>query len=207
MLTLHHLLIGRALFTLWLVEELEAPHELKIYHRDPATMRAPMELRAVHPLGKAPIIEDGPVTLAESGAITTWLLTRYRSDRVLVPDSSDPQLWANYLYWLHYPEGSAFLPLLMELLMMRSAARPEPFATFAAGEVPLHLDHMVEGLGDRDYLLGAQISGADFGFAYIVSLAGRLGLLGSRPTLLAYLQRVTSRPACQRAMEKTGERI
>lgn len=207
MLTLHHLRIGRALFTLWLVEELEAPYELKIYLRDPATMRSPPELRAVHPLGKSPVIEDDGVTLAESGAITTWLLGRYRHDGILVPDGSDPRLWAAYLYWLHYPEGSAFLPLMLEVLMLRGGARPEPIATFAAGEVALHLGHMVAGLGDRDYLLGSRISGADFGFAYVVSLAARLGLIAAHPTLTAYFERIKARPAFQRALEKSGERL
>lgn len=208
MLKLHHLNIGRAIFTLWLVEELGAPYDLVLYPRDPATMRATGALRAVHPLGKSPVIEDGALKLAESGAITTYLIGEYGAGKDLgPPPSSDKARYADYLYWLHYPEGSAFLPLFMELLMKRGQTRPEPFAAYAAGEIPLHLAHMAAGLGQKDYILGAALSGADFGFAYIVSLAARLGLIGAHANLAAYFERVKARPAFQRAMDKSGENL
>ncbi len=206
MILVHHLRIGRPLFTVWLLEELGLDYELKIYLRDPKTMRAGPELKAAHPLGKSPVIEDGGIVLAETGAIAAYLIERYDDKGALAPPPGDPAARAAWLQWLHYPEGSAFLPLLMKLLLAREKEpKPPLISAFAEAETALHLDYLEASLGDRPFILGDRLQGPDFGVAYIAQLAGRLELLGERPLLSAYLARMTARPAFLRAREKAGE--
>lgn len=205
MLTLHHLRIGRSLFMVWLLEELGLDYQLKVYLRDPMTMRAPVELRDIHPLGKSPVIEDDGLILAESGAITTYLIETYGADRGWIPATGDKATRARFLHWLHYPEGSAFLPLFMRMMVMRSGQTAEPFDAFSRGETNLHLSYMSTELGDKPFILGDSISAADFGFAYIVSLGRRLGILGPFPNLTAYGERFSNRPAFLRAVERAVE--
>ena len=116
MITLHHLRIGRSLFTVWLLEEVGVDYELKVYLRDPETMRAPPELKEVHALGKSPIIEDEGLILTESGVITSYILTKFDSAHKLHPSSEDIAVWAKYSQWLTYPEGSVFAPLMLSKL-------------------------------------------------------------------------------------------
>ena len=205
MITLHHLRIGRSIFTVWLLEELGVEYQLKVYHRDPETMRAPASLREVHPLGKSPVIEDGELVLSESGAITSYILQKHDPEHEFSPAPSDLLEWAKYTQWLAYPEGSVFAPLLIKLMTLRSGVEHPVLSPFSEAESKLHLDHITAQLGANDYILGAKFSGADFGIAYMVSMAERLGLLSNYPKLLAYLQRVKSRPAFERAVEKAIE--
>lgn len=201
----HHLRVGRSVFTVWLLEELGLPYELKIYDRGP-TFRAPPELKAAHPLGKSPVIEVDGVTLAESGAIAAYLLERHDPAHSLAPAPDAPAAErAAFWQWLHYPEGSGFLPLLLKMLLMREGEpKPAQIAAFAEGEVALHLGYLRDQLGDRPFILGERFQGPDVGLVYLLSLAQRLGELGPYPTLAAYLERATARPAFQRAMAKTG---
>ncbi|MEL7030440.1 MAG: glutathione S-transferase, partial [Pseudomonadota bacterium] len=106
MIIMHHLRLGRSIFTVWLLEELGLDYELRVYHRNPETMRAPPELKAAHPLGKSPVIEVDGVTLSESGAITSYLIETRDTEHKLAPPKTDRQAWAEYTRWLHYPEGS-----------------------------------------------------------------------------------------------------
>ncbi|MEM1248188.1 MAG: glutathione S-transferase family protein [Acidobacteriota bacterium] len=204
MLTIHHLIVGRSVFTVWLLEELGIEYQLEPYHRL-ATRRAPPELREVHPLGKSPVIVDEGRTIAESGAIATYLLEKYDPDHELSPPPSDRDRWVQFIQWLHYPEGSAFGPLSLVLL---SASSPEPMPQlvqdFATAEVKLHLDYIESALKERDYILGNEFSAADIGLGYIVALADRLQLIEGRETISAYLQRLQQRPAFQRAHERSG---
>ena len=119
MLTVHHLNNSRSQRVLWLLEELGVPYEVKRYERDPKTMLAPPELRAVHPLGKSPVITDGGMTVAESGAIVEYLVERYGNGRLIPPPGTPERL--RYTYWLHYAEGSAMPPLLLKLVFDRDA--------------------------------------------------------------------------------------
>ncbi len=204
MITLHHLRIGRSLFTVWLLEETQADYELKVYLRDPKTMRSQADLKAVHPLGKSPVIEDGDLMLSESGVITSYILAKYDHDHELHPDPSNLALWAPYQQWLTYPEGSVFAPLMLKMLTLRSGIDHPVITPFSDAEIALHLGYIVDKLGDNDYILG-DFSGADFGIAYVVSMADRLGQLEPYPSLQAYLQRCMARPAFQRAVEKAVE--
>jgi glutathione S-transferase len=205
MIILHHLRIGRSIFTVWQLEELGIEYELKVYHRDPATFRAPEALKTVHPLGKSPVIEDGSLVLSESGAITTYLLEKFDNDHQFSPPRSDLQSWANFTQWLHYPEGSVFAPLLIKMLLLRSDQVHEVLEDFSAKEIQLHLGHINNQLGTHQFILGDDFSAADFGISYVVSLAKRLGQLEPYPALEAYLKRNLSRPAYQRAIERAVE--
>ena len=204
MITLHHLQIGRSIFTVWLLEEVGVEYKLKPYLRDPQTMRAQADLQAVHPLGKSPVIEDDDLMLTESGVIASYVLAKYDTDHQLHPSMQNLDQWAHYQQWLTYPEGSVFAPLLLKMLTLRSGVDHPVISPFSDSEIALHFGHIAEKLGDQDYILG-EFSGADFGIAYMVSMAERLGLLESYPTLQAYLARCRARPAFLKAIEKAVE--
>ncbi len=207
MILVHHLRVGRAVFTVWLLEELGLDYELKIYLRD-QNGRAQDDLKAAHPLGKSPVIEDGDIKLAESGAIASYLISRYDTQGLMSPPASDIAAYAEYSQWLHYTEGSAFAPLLIKLLLLREAEpKPPVLSTFAAGEVSLHLTYIQDQLGTNPYILGDKMQAPDIGITYILNLAQRVGELDSYPTLQSYLRRMLSRPAFQRAVERSGEQI
>lgn len=207
-ITVHYLKIGRPLFTVWLLEELALDYELNIFVRDAKTMRAPPDLRQIHPLGKSPVIDDGELRIAESGAITDYLISAYDKPGNLSPERSQTTARARYSQWLHYAEGSAFLPLLLSMLVMR-AGEPAPalIENFAKAETSLHLNYLSDSLGGNAFILGDNLSGADFGIGYIVAMAARLRLLTDYPTLLSYLSRIKDRPAFGRAVARTGEEI
>lgn len=205
MLTIHHLRIGRSIFTVWLLEELGVEYAVKEYHRDPTTMRAGDDLKVIHPLGKSPVIEDDDLILTESGAITSYLLEKFDKNGRFSPPRTELKAWARYNQWLHYSEGSVFAPLLIKMLLMRDKSPSPLLAGFSEGEVKLHLDHIAQQLGDQAFILGDTISGADFGICYAVSMAQRLGQLKNYPTLEAYVERNTSRPAFKSAVERVVE--
>lgn len=205
MLTIHHLRIGRSIFTVWLLEELQLDYELKEYLRNPETMRAPPELKEIHPLGKSPVIDDDGLVLSESGAITSYLLEKHDRDHKLSPSPSDLPAWAEYMQWLHYPEGSVFTPLMLKMLSLRSG-EPQPLLDgFADPEIAAHFTHITNKLGGNEFILGDSFSGADFGISYMVGMAQALGQLEPYPELAAYLQRNQARPAFQRAVERAVE--
>jgi len=203
MITLHHLRIGRSLFTVWLLEELGVDYKLEVYHRDEAG-RAPPELKNIHPLGKSPVIDDGGFVLTETGAITSYILQKYDDNNVFAPRPSELQDWARYTQWLSYPEASVFAPLLLKMLIARSGVDHPVITPFSKAEINLHLTHITKQLADNEYILG-KFSGADFGISYVVSVADRLGQLTDYPALSKYLKRVTERPAFQRAVKNAVE--
>ena len=205
MILVHHLRIGRSLFTVWLLEELGLEYELKIYLRDQKTMRSQADMKQAHPLGKSPVIEDGDIVLSESGAIATYLIDTYDKAGALAPPRSDAKARAVYTQWLHYPEGSVFAPLLIKLLLARDKD-PSPLVSgFATGEVALHLGYIQDFLAEKPFLMGETLQGPDFGTTYVLQLAQRLGELEPYPALERYLERMTRRPAFQRARERAGE--
>lgn len=218
MITVHHLNNSRSQRVLWLLEELGQPYEIIRYQRDPATMLAPASLKAVHPLGKSPVVvTDEGLTLAESGAIIETLAERYGPGR-LAPAPGTPEA-ARYRYWLHYAEGSAMPPLLLKLIFDRIEKSPVPFfakpivkgiaakakETFIAPQLRTHLDFMEGELGKTLWFAGDEFSAADIQMSFAVEAArARGGLDASRPKLMAYLERIHERPAYQRALERGG---
>ena len=217
MITVHHLNNSRSQRILWLLEELGVDYQIKRYERDTKTMLAPPELRAVHPLGKSPVVTDGELTLAESGAIIDYLANRYGPH--LLPAADSPER-LRCTYWLHYAEGSAMPPLLLKLVFDKMESSPMPFfvkpiargiarkvkSAFVAPQLKLHLDYLESELGKSTWFAGEQFSAADIQLSFpLEAAAARAGLDASRPRLMAFLERIHSRPAYQRALEKGGE--
>jgi glutathione S-transferase len=202
MITLHHLNNSRSQRIIWLLEELGTPYELVRYQRDATTNLAPPELKAVNPLGKSPVITDGDITIAESGAIVEYLVDRYGGGRFQPPAGSKAHLV--YLEWLHYAEGSAMLPLMLSFYLMRLGEAAGPLTPRVNGEIDNNFTYIANALGDRDYLMGADFTGADVQVSFVLEMARALGRLNAFPSLSAYVDRLHARPAYQRAIEKGG---
>ncbi len=219
MITLHHLDNSRSQRIAWLLEELGLPYTLVTYARDARTMLAPASLRAVHPLGKAPVLTDGDLTLAESGAIIEYLADRYDTDLALIPPpGSRERLRCNY--WLHYAEGSAMPPLLLALVFAKVAAAPAPFfvrpvakaiaakvhKVFIGPQLKLHREYLESQLDGHDWFAGDHFSVADIALSFpIEAMAARGGLTpAAQPRLIDFLQRIHARSAYQRALERGG---
>jgi glutathione S-transferase len=218
MITLHHLENSRSQRVLWLLEELGLQYRVKRYARDAATKLAPASLRKVHPLGKSPVITDGELTVAESGAIIEYLVGRYGTGSELRPAEGSPQR-LRYSYWLHYAEGSAMPPLLLGLIFRKMPEAPMPFfvrpvvrgiaakvqQSYVQPQLALHFDFMEAELGRFEWFAGPAFTAADIQMSFPVEAAGAAGLLGDeRPRLQAFLERIVSRPAYQRALKKGG---
>lgn len=203
MIKVHHLRVGRSVFTVWLLEEMGLDYELEIYVRNEMG-RAPPELKQAHPLGKSPVIDFGDLVLAESGAIATYLVDNHDPEHKFAPPHTDRIARARWNQWLAYSEASAFAPLLFKLLLAREEPKPPVISAFAAGEVALHLGYMQDSLGDQAFIMGDSLQAPDIGFTYICQMAERLGELGPYPKLKAYMDRNLARPAFQRALERTG---
>ena len=217
MIIVHHLNNSRSQRILWLLEELGLEYEVKRYQRDRQTMLAPPELRAVHPLGKSPVVSDGELTLAESGAIIEHLSDRYGAGR-LAPAFGSPER-VRYLYWLHFAEGTAQPPLLLKLLfdrikskaplLVRPVARAiadKALNTFVLPNIERNLDFMEGELRKAEWFAGSAFSAADIQMSFPLEAARmRGGLDEKRPRLMGFLERIHSRPAYQRALERDGK--
>lgn len=203
MIIMHHLRKGRAIFTTAFLEELGVEYELRLYDRD-AFFRAPPELREAHPLGKSPVIEDQGRVIAESGAITTYLIDTYDKEGQFAPPRDDQDAWLRYSQWLHYAEGSATPSLLLNLMLSREQVPPPIITAFTAGETKLHLGYLDKAVTGQAYIMGDTFTGADVGCGYVAAAAGRLKLLDDYPNLAAYAGRIIQRPAFQQAFAKTG---
>ncbi|MDR3387097.1 MAG: glutathione S-transferase [Rudaea sp.] len=218
MITVHHLNNSRSQRVLWLLEELGLPYEIKRYQRDRKTMLAPPALREVHPLGKSPVITDGALTLAESGAIIEYLVDTYDKSHLAPARGTAERL--RYTYWLHYAEGSAMPPLLLKLVFDRIEKSPMPFfarpiaraiagrakGAFIDPQIALHLDYLESELGQSAWFAGADFSAADIQMSFpLEAAAARAGLNDSRPKLTDFLERIHARPAYKRALERGGE--
>lgn len=216
MLTVHHLENSRSQRVLWMLEELGVPYEVKRYQRDRKTMLAPAELSQVHPLGKSPVITDGGITVAESGAILEYLVERYGQGR-FAPQLGTPE-HLRYRYWMHYAEGSLMPPLLLKLifdkvevqtpLLVRPIAKAISAAvkgSFIAPNLKRHLDFLEAELKSSPWFAGKNFSAADVQMSFPLEAAtARAGLDASRPRLMEWLARVQGRPAYQRALDKGG---
>jgi len=217
MITVHHLNNSRSQRILWLLEELGLEYEVKRYQRDPKTMLAPASLREVHPLGKSPVITDGTLTLAESGAIVEYLVERYGNGR-LIPAAGTPDR-LRYIYWLHYAEGSAMPPLLLKLIFDQIEKSSMPFfvrpiaqsivnrvkRSYIEPQITQHLDYLEAEIGKSTWFAGNEFTAADIQISFpLEAAAARAGLNASRPKLMNFLDRIHARPAYQRALERGG---
>lgn len=217
MITVHHLNNSRSQRILWLLEEVGLEYEIRKYMRDAATMRAPADLKAVHPLGKSPVITDGDITVAESGAIVEYLVDTYGP--ALKPEAGTPA-YRRYVYWLHFSEGSLMPPLLMKLLMNQIRSAPAPFFVkpiakqiakrveerFIGPELANLFAYIETELTAHDWFAGDSFTGADIQMSFpLEAAAARGGLDKSQVKLKAWLDRIHARPAYQRALERGGE--
>ena len=221
MIIVHHLNNSRSQRILWLLEELGLQYEIKPYQRDKQTMLAPPELRQVHPLGKSPVVTvksgDDELTLAESGAIIEHLADRYGAGKLAPAFGSAERV--RYLYWLHFAEGTAQPPLLLKLLFDRVKAKApvlvRPIArkiadtaldAYVLPNIKRNLDFMEAELGRFDWFAGNAFSAADIQMSFPLEAARmRAGLDGSRPRLMAWLEKIHARPAYKRAIERGGK--
>ena len=202
MLTLHHLNDSRSQRIVWLLEELGVPYEMKKYQRDAQTRLAPPELKAVHPLGKSPVIVDGDVKIAESGAVVDYIIRRYGKGAMMpARDSAD---FEAYNEWLHYSEGSAMLPLMLNLYVSRLKEAGAPLHPRIDGELANHLGYVEGGLQGRQFFVGDALTGADIQMSFVGEMAKAFGKLEAYPNLKAWLERMHARPAFKRSVEKGG---
>ena len=216
MITVHHLNNSRSQRILWLLEELELPYEIKRYQRQ-TSMLAPPELKKVHPLGKAPVITDGDRVVAESGAILEYLVGRYDRNRLLTPLDEEEALECRY--WLHYAEGSLMPLVVMRLIFSRMGKPPVPWllrpigAAFGNGvrkgfldkQLTTHRQFIEQHLTRLPWFAGQHLTLADIQMSFpIQGLAARGGLDGM-PATQAWLDKISRRPAWQRAIQQGGE--
>ncbi|MDH4573421.1 glutathione S-transferase family protein [Salinicola acroporae] len=217
MITVHHLENSRSQRILWLLEELGVEYEVRTYRRDPKTMLAPAELKRIHPLGKSPIITDDAYTVAESGAIIEYLVSRYDGD-ALVPEADTPER-LRYTYWLHYAEGSAMPLLVMKLVFSKLGKPPVPAVIRPIGrllangvrqkfldpQLEMHLDYWESELRQHPWFAGDEFSAADIQMSFPLLAAESRADLSERPNIKKVLKNMRERPAYQRAVERGGE--
>jgi len=216
MITVHHLNNSRSQRVLWLLEELELPYEIVKYERDPKTLLAPASLRAIHPLGKSPVITDGDATLAESGAILEYLVETHGKGR-LVPAVGTPA-HRHYRYFMHYAEGS-LMPFLVMKLVFNKVKTDAPFlirpiakgisgmvsSRFLDPNLTTHLAFLADHLGKHAWFAGDAFTAADVQMSFpIEGAVARVGS-GISPKLTEWLAKIQARPAYRRAIEKGGE--
>jgi glutathione S-transferase len=203
MITLYHLNHSRSQRILWLLEELGVDYEIAAYQRDAKTRLAPPELENIHPLGKSPVVTDGDLLLHESGAITAHLIRSYGGGRFApAPSSGD---FPKYLEWLHYAEGSAMLPLMLNLYVGRLGEAGAPLAPRIDSETKRHFSFMNDEMEGRDFFIGNSLTGADIMMSFPLDIAKARGVLDSYEALSNHVDKMRARAAYQRAIEKGGE--
>jgi len=202
MIEVHHLNNSRSQRILWLLEELGLAYEIVRYPRDPKTNLAPESLRQIHPLGKAPVIRDGDRVVFESGAIIEYILRRHGHGRLRPPESSPD--FERYQEFMHYAEGSAMLPVLLKLYLGRLGDAGAPLLPRVHGEIENHIGYLESELGHRDFFVGSELSGADIQLSFPIQATRLLYGMDRFPNLSKFLERVQSRPAYRRAIERGG---
>ncbi|MEA9392883.1 glutathione S-transferase [Acerihabitans sp. TG2] len=215
MITVHHLNQSRSHRILWLLEELDLPYDVTYYQRE-KNMLAPESLKRIHPLGKSPIITDGELTLAESGAIIDYVEDRYDSAHLLSPADSHDDSWVRYRYWLHYAEGSLMPLLVMKLIFGMLSKPPVPWLARPIGaavgkgvsqkyldpQLLTHCRYLESHLSQYPWFAGERFSAADIQMSFpLEGLAARVGINGY-PALQAYIDKLRQRPAYQRAKKR-----
>ena len=202
MIQVHHLNNSRSQRVLWLLEELGTPYEIVKYQRDATTNLAPDSLKAVHPLGKSPVITDGNQVIIESGAILEYIVRKYGKGR-LAPAETSPD-WPRYLQFMHYAEGSAMLPVMLKLYLSRIGDAGAPLAPRVTSEIENHFGYLDRELGQNDWFVGKELSAADVNLSFPIQACRLLHGLDKFPNLSKFLDRVHARPAYKRGLEKGG---
>lgn len=199
-LTLHHLNSSRSIRILWLLEEAGLPYDLVRYQRDPVTHFAPVSLKAIHPLGKSPILEADGKVIVESGAMVEFLIARCAPH--LAPDADSPE-YIDYLQWIHFAESSAMLPVLLKVfgnIEMNTGTRLNFLKDYADTEFDKVFSFLDQTLADREFIIGDTLSGADIMLGFVVSTAVEQLNAGSRfPHISRYSTRLRNTASWQKA--------
>jgi glutathione S-transferase len=201
MIVVHHLNDSRSQRILWLLEELNVPYEIKHYQRDAQTRLAPPELKAIHPLGKSPVITDDGRVIIESGAIIDYLVRHY--GQKLQPSVASKE-YDDYQQWLHYAEGSAMLPLLLKLYVSRLGDAGAPLSPRIESELANHIGFVNSSLEGRHWLLGGEMTAADIQMSFVGEAASARTNRAAYPNIEAWVQRFQARPAYQKALVRGG---
>ena len=201
MIKVHHLDNSRSQRVLWLLEELGLDYEIVFYKRLPVGV-APPELKAVHPLGKSPVVEFDGHRIAESGAAVELIVERYGGGRLM--PARDSAEYLRYVEWLHYPEGSVSLTTSMTMFGRVFQVESAIYHAYVKSQVDLHLGYIAAELGERHFLLGGDLTAADIQMTFTLQAARRSKLLTEYPSLIAYVERMEARPGYRRAIEKGG---
>ena len=200
MLTVHHLRISQSERIVWLCEELGLDYDLKLYNRDPETRLAPPELKALHPMQIAPLIEDGDTLLGESGAIVEYIIAKYAPDTALVPGPGHAD-FADHLYWFHFANATFMTNGMMQIAVNAAGAQMPP----SLGKRVTNAWAQIEDrLGKAEYFGGSQLTTADIMMVFQLTTSRAFNgmTIDHLPNLAAYLQRIGAREAYQRAMAK-----
>lgn len=204
MLTVHHLEFSRSLRVLWLLEELGVDYELVSYART-AEFKAPPELAKIHPLGKAPVIVDGDLTLAESSAILRYIEQKYGTNTLMPVSGTNERAIAEA--WLDYSESSAALPIMITLLGKRTGGLNEQMQAFAEKQLATTLAYIAAKIGDGPFLMGEQLTLADIQISYLLVVADMAGMLHDQPVIAAYLKRLQRRPGFIHSAARGGPMV
>jgi glutathione S-transferase len=222
MIVLHHLNNSRSQRILWLLEELELEYEVKLYQRDSETNLAPNTLTLIHPLGKSPIITDGDITVAESGAIIEYLIGTYYKKGVsgqLTDPQRGTEIHRQYTYWLHFSEGTLMPPLVAKLVLDRVRANAKPFfvkiiankivdklmAAYYGPVIAKNMDFIESHLAHNAWFAGENLSGADIQMSFPLEAAVARGNTKTFPNIIKFVDKVHARPAYKVALEKGGK--
>jgi glutathione S-transferase len=206
-ITIYHLSTSRSERIVWLMEELGLEYQLEMFQREPSGA-APKPMKEIHALGKAPVIRDGDTVLAESGAIVEYIVQRYGGGRLAVPPQA-PE-YSRYVYWLHFAEGSLMSLLLIALVLSRVAeAKDSPVRTRIMDRVKQMFAFVDAELAGRPYFAGREFTAADVMMVFPFTTLGNFLDYDLAPyaNILAYLKRIESRPAYQKAMALAGEKV
>jgi glutathione S-transferase len=202
MLTVHHLGVSQSERVVWLCEELELPYRLIRYDRDPVTRLAPPQYKALHPFDTAPVINDGDLVMAESGAIVEYLLARHGGGRLVIP--ADQPGFADYVFWFHFANASMMPAMMVDIVASMTGATDTAVLKSLRARADRGFQLVETTLGLRAYLAGDSFTAADLMMMFPLTTMRHFVQrdLGPYPNIRAYLQRVGARPAYRRAMVK-----
>ncbi|KXO07714.1 Glutathione S-transferase [Moritella sp. JT01] len=199
MIKLHHLNKSRSKRIIWLLEELGVDYEVIAYQRDSQTFLAPPELKAIHPLGKSPVIEDDGLVITESGAITEYLINKYAAETLAPKQGS--QEYVDYSQWIHFAESSAILPLLLKRFVEKDGCKTNFMAAYADAEIAKVISYFDESLANKTYLVGEQLTGADIMMSFIVEILANNNVLDNFAHLSRYSKQLHSHASLLKAIE------
>lgn len=199
MITLHHLNKSRSKRIIWLLEELGIDYKITAYQRDSETFLAPPELRAIHPLGKSPVIEDDGMVIAESGAITEYLINKFAADK-LAPAIGSKE-YIEYSQWLHFAESSAVLPILLRIFVDMDGCETNFMSDYANTEIGKVISYFDEQLAGKRYLVANKLTGADIMMSFIVEQLASRGILANYSNIARYADQLQSHESLVKAQQ------